>query len=186
MRVVSIKDVSFEAFKGQIFQIFLSQSSYQKHDVDTQWSYFEKWVGIYYKNWPDWFFVAVKDNEILGYICACPNSLAAIDKISFKSYHLFKEVYKDNPVHFHINVKAGITGKGIGAQLLHAITHKASSEGYKNLHIITSSHEKNVNFYHKYGFKTIASKSLGAFDLLLMRLDLGLSLPNKIDKYLQS
>jgi GNAT superfamily N-acetyltransferase len=184
MDIFELNQKQYKAYQKQIFQIFLEQSVYQRKKSEEQKEQFKKWVEIYFKNWPDWFFVAVEGDQVLGYICACPNSELALRKINFRSYHLFNYRYPNYPVHFHINVKAGITGKGIGSKLLSALKIKALKENHQNLHIITSEHEKNVTFYRKHQFKVIDQQSLNDHNLLLMALDLGPGFRQQADKNL--
>ncbi len=186
MLIYSPKKEEYLALKEQIFQIFLAQSKYHTYDKENQLSYFNKWVDIYYSNWPDWFFLAVESGVVLGYICACPDSLKAMAIIPFKSYALFKDYYPQHPVHFHINVKSGITGKGIGSKLLRELSEKAMESKCASLHILTSDTEKNVEFYNKNHFTVVGTKNLGEHQLQLMALDLGLSFLYKVDKSLQT
>jgi len=186
MTISTLTQVEYNRLKPQIFEIFLSQSSYLSHSSEEQLGYFNKWVELYHSKWPDWFFVAIQDNMVLGYVCACPNSVDALPAISFTSYHLFKDYYEKLKLHFHINVKLGQTGSGIGSRMLQHLKMVSLQKQVENCHIITSEHEKNVEFYLKNGFTIVGTQSLGKHKLLLMALDLGLSLPSQIDKNLQS
>lgn len=186
MIITTLTPVEYEALKPQIFEIFLSQSNYKSHSFEEQQNYYQKWVEIYYSKWPEWFFVCIEKDTVLGYLCACPNSEKTLTDISFKAYHLFKDYYQKYAMHFHINVKPGQTGSGIGSQMLQYLQQIARSKQIDSCHIITSAHEKNVGFYKKNGFLVVSTKVLGTHELLLMSLDLGLSFLSLNDKNLQS
>jgi GNAT superfamily N-acetyltransferase len=186
MIISTLKPSDYSQLKPQIFAVFLNQSTYQSHIEEEQQSYFIKWVESYYLMWPEWFFVVLENNEVLGYLCACPDSFGALDKIAFKSYHLFKSYYQKYPLHFHINVKPGQTGRGIGALMLRHLQQVGSDNNISNCHIITSEHEKNVDFYSKNGFKIVAKERLNNHTLLLMSLDLRPTLSSASDKNLLS
>ena len=95
MIISTLNSFNYSKLKPQIFAVFLNQSAYKSHSEEEQHAYFVKWVESYYIKWPEWFFVAIENNEVLGYICACPDSLGALETISFKSYHLFKNYYQE-------------------------------------------------------------------------------------------
>ncbi|MBR5498308.1 MAG: GNAT family N-acetyltransferase [Clostridia bacterium] len=116
------------------------------------------------------FVVSDDDDNAVGYIM-CAESFAdyrrnfkpyaeKIEKISFiKKLFAYGEMLAHMPAskkcnaHMHIDILPAFQGKGIGSQLLSALTSHLKEKGVNGLMLVVSNSNKNaVKFYRKNGF----------------------------------
>ncbi|MBL7666043.1 MAG: GNAT family N-acetyltransferase [Bacteriovoracaceae bacterium] len=116
-------------------------------------TFFEKYCGYYLKHHPNFFFLALHENKIVGYLCGAVNSASETELYTILShYGLFEDQYLKYPAHLHMNLTAKLQGQGIGTLLVEAFVNKLKETKVKGMHIITAPKARNVGFYQKNNF----------------------------------
>ena len=65
------------------------------------------------------------------------------------------------PAHFHINVREGFRGRGLGPQLVEAFMQQADRAGVRGIHVVTrGDNAAGRRFFEKIGFKLLFEKPL--------------------------
>lgn len=157
-----------EILEKEVREVFFESSSVKKFESESKkHEFFQKWLGLYIDQFPDWFYLAIDDeNNFLGYIIACPNSL---DHPELGQPIVGNEKdYLEYPVHLHINCHYRSRGKGVGAELLSSLEQVSRERGAAGIHLITKEGERNVGFYLKNGYTQIRSKIVGNGNLLFL------------------
>lgn len=148
-----IQEIFFEASNKKDFS--------SKEDKDR---FFNLWCGQYLKNYPEHFLMAFQNKKLLGYCCAHPNSILALEEFKVPGQDCFKEEFKNFPVHLHINCHEKSRGLGIGRLLIEAQVRSFSC----GIHIITDKKADNYGFYKALGFNHEVESSFKGHSLLFM------------------
>ena len=145
-------------------EIFFLSSSVQKFESEAKREdFFERWLGLYLKHYPQYAYLAVAEGRVLGYLVLWPQTEEFLDLRPLESLKLFSDFYRAYPAHLHMNTHPDARGKGVGSALLaHAF---GTAEA---IHLLTSPGQRNVEFYLRHGFKTLASRSFKGSELMLM------------------
>ncbi len=156
MKISRIDCSNIENVKA-IDNIFFETSAVKKFSSNLAKEKFKyKYLHYYLKNYPGYFFIAESEGEILGYICACPDTL--LDSYFFETFPYYNELAKDIlvdfPAHLHVNLSPVAQGKGVGSKLISTLIKELSSQSIEGIHIFTSKASKNVDFYRKNQFCT--------------------------------
>lgn len=168
MQVKTLIKEEWPLFEKEIFEIFLTNSPYEKREKKDQEYYFQFWVKEYFSRHPDLFWIALdSENSVIGYICICPDSQIAKSWIPWESYSVFEDYFKTYPSHLHINLSKEYHGKGYGSKFLSQVLFEYA----KPVHIITETGQENVNFYLKNSFQKQAERPFKGHSLLLMSCD---------------
>lgn len=65
------------------------------------------------------------------------------------------------PAHFHINIRGGFRGGGLGPQLVEAFRQQAGRAGVRGIHVVTrGDNAGGRGFFEKMGFKLLCQKPL--------------------------
>ena len=152
-KLEEIKEIFFEASSKKEF------SSSSKKEA-----FFQLWCGQYLKNYPEHFLVAEKEGVVLGYCCAHPDSSLALEEFKVPGQAIFKEQFKEYPVHLHINCHIKSRGLGVGRLLIEEQCNRFST----GLHIITDRLADNYGFYKALGFKHEVESNFKGHSLLFM------------------
>ena len=85
-------------------------------------AFLQRWFGNYADAYPGAFLLALDESgDVAGYIAGCPDSFAPASKTITGDIDYFtpsfRDALKNYPSHFHINVRPGLQGKGIGHTL---------------------------------------------------------------------
>ncbi len=142
-------------YTNQVVDIFF-ETSVKKTFLTTKEKegFLYRYLKYYFENYPNWFFLALENNDVLGYICCCPDSQADKDLPKLvEHYDLFQEQFSQFPAHLHINLSPHFQGKGIGGQLIKALEEKLQAEQITGLHLITGVDALNKSFYLKNRFQ---------------------------------
>jgi GNAT superfamily N-acetyltransferase len=149
----NIKEIFFEASNKKEFS---SEESKKR--------FFHTWCGQYLEKYPEHFLLAKKGGVLLGYCCAHPNSLLALEEFKVPGQSCFEEHFKDFPVHLHINCHKKSRGMGIGRILI-----ESQAKNFKEgMHIITDKKADNYGFYQALGFNFEVESNFKGHSLLFM------------------
>lgn len=157
-----------EQYYQQVIDIFFESSGIKRFKSDQHKKEFlYKYLGYYFMNYPEYFFVMLKGNKVQGYICGVLDSSLCKELYDIvPHYSIFSDLYDEFPAHLHINTHHLSRGKGVGKELINFFCRKIlASQG---VHIITSPNARNVNFYEKNDFKKIATRQHSEHELLFM------------------
>lgn len=142
-----------ESIYSQVEDIFFETSSKKEFKDNKERDEFKwKYLGFYLAHYPEYAWIALNGDEVLGYVLGMPwskdPSLYAIQP------HLkpFESVFESYPAHLHINCHPKAQGKGIGRKLVMKLLDQLKSQGVSGLHIMTGPASDNRLFYQKLGF----------------------------------
>lgn len=142
-----------QSIYSQVESIFFETSSKKefkdaKECLDFKWKY----LGFYLAHYPEYAWIAIKGDQVLGYVLGMPwskdPSLYAIQP-HLKAFEQFFETY---PAHLHINCHPAAQGQGIGRKLVVNLLEQLRSQAVAGLHIMTGPASDNRLFYQKLGF----------------------------------
>ncbi len=139
--------------ESQIRDIFFMTSSKKEFHSQKEKEEFEwKYLGFYLKNFPDFSWICVDANIVVGYILGIPYSQN--EDLYKIQPHLkqFESYFVDYPAHLHINCRPEAQGKGVGKQLIMTLLNQLSEQKIRGVHIMTGTTSLNRHFYLKMGF----------------------------------
>lgn len=140
-------------FRSQVDAIFFETSTKKDFETQKQREEFNwKYLGFYLSHYPEYAWLALKAETVLGYVVGMPfshdPSLYQIQP-HIKAFKIFFEKY---PAHLHINCLPEAQGKGIGKRLVQALTEQMMAQRVPGIHILTGPDSVNRLFYQKLGF----------------------------------
>lgn len=160
---------------SQLDAIFFQSSNTQTFASDAARSAFrERWLGRYLKNYPQWFYVAISnDNAVAGYLAGCLDDPAQLPLFSdIALYKTFAHLTAKFPAHLHVNLGAVHRSAGTGSQLVARFCDDAQQSGALGVHVMTSQHARNARFYASNGFREVAVAGEGASAVAFLGRDL--------------
>ncbi|PIP95615.1 MAG: hypothetical protein COW00_00555 [Bdellovibrio sp. CG12_big_fil_rev_8_21_14_0_65_39_13] len=131
---------------------FMSSSVQSFKDEESREHFYQRWLGQYLDRFPDWIWLALLNNKIVGYIVASPDSLSILNDFKIPGMELFEEHYSRFPVGLHINVDSQARGMGVGEKLISKLSEECQIRKLPGLHAITSAGDRNNHFYRKNNF----------------------------------
>ena len=147
--VLTLDKTKFEETADQVKEIFDLTSDKTFDQLEDKETFFQAWCGNYMRYYPEWFFVALQDKKILGYLACCPSSRHCSFEIPGPDYSGYFCQY---PAHLHINCHPHVQARGVGSQLIKAMEEKLEDFSIRGVHLITSSGARNISFYQKNSF----------------------------------
>lgn len=160
-----------EHYRASLEDIFFEASSVKSfRDPAHKDSFFERWLGVYLRMYPDQFFLALDDSEekkLLGYLCYHTQSPLP-GPHQHPGTDCFVDLYRDYPVHLHINCHQMARGQGVGQALIEKLFERIHELKLPGVHLITSPEQRNVQFYHKLGFDQVVDREHGQMTLRWM------------------
>ncbi len=123
-------------------------------------AFYQRWCGNYADAHPGAFLFALDESRnVAGYVAGCPDSFSPASKtITASIYYFtpsFRAALKNYPSHFHINVRPGLQGKGIGHYLVARFAELCARNGSPGIHVVTSGASRSVKFYEACGFTPV-------------------------------
>jgi GNAT superfamily N-acetyltransferase len=123
-------------------------------------AFFQRWFGNYADAYPGAFLLALGESgDVAGYLAGCPDSFAPASKTITGDIDYFtpsfRDALKNYPSHFHINVRPGLQGKGIGHSLTARFAEICASAGLPGIHVATGATSRAVKFYKACGFSPV-------------------------------
>ena len=156
-------------YRSQVDAIFYEASTKKEFkDAAEKEAFNWKYLGFYLAHYPEFAWIALKDQQVLGYVVGMPFTQ---DPSLFQIQpHLlaFADEFKTFPAHLHINCHESSRGMGVGKQLTLKLVEQLKNEGVKGLHIMTGPASDNRAFYSKLGFHFEQTKN----SILLMGREL--------------
>jgi ribosomal protein S18 acetylase RimI-like enzyme len=149
---------------------FLTSSKKVFASNNAREEFFTNYTSYYIEQIPELTYLALSDegHEVLGYLTGCLDTMKSMDFVKHGSMRLFAEFYGRFPAHFHINLHPSAQGQGIGSKLTDQFIADAEVAHATGVHIITSPHAANVNFYKKNGFDFLEERKLNEVPVLFM------------------
>lgn len=134
----------------------------------------ERWLGRYLRQYPDWVYLALRDNgSVAGYLLGClddPATTALFSDIAY--FQDFAHLTARFPAQLHVNLAPQARGQGTGGQLVSAFIDDARRQGCPGVHVVTARGLRNTEFYALNGFSEAGHVTLQGRDLLFMARDL--------------
>lgn len=175
-----------EKDEKEIINICFETRSSDLQDLENREVFGLRWAQSYLKFYPEFCFVAVENEEVIGYILSAPDTKEQEDvyikniipiiksKISqdYKYYEMFTAFIPENdllgdkldsyPAHLHINLTEKCRHKGIGSKLMSAMENNLKDKGVEAVHLgVMKDNRAAYNFYKKHGYKTITEHDFG-------------------------
>jgi GNAT superfamily N-acetyltransferase len=122
--------------------------------------FLQRWFGNYVDAYPAAFLLALDESgDVAGYIAGCLDSFAPASKTITSDIDYFTPSFRDTlknyPSHFHINVRPGLQGRGIGHILTARFAEICASAGSPGIHVATGATSRAVKFYEACGFRRV-------------------------------
>ncbi len=136
-----VRDIFFESSTKKDFKDLKEKSEFE-------WKY----LGFYLSHYPEYAWVAIADEQVLGYVLGMPWSQDPSLYEVQPHLKVFEAFYSEFPAHLHINCHTNSRGKGIGKLLVQKCIWQMSSQNIRGLHIMTGPASDNRLFYQKLGF----------------------------------
>lgn len=127
----------------------------------AQNAYYRRWFGRYLETEPERFFLALDGSgSVIGYLAGCSDTFSGAARaiagdISFYTPASRAELSR-YPSHFHINVKPGRQGAGVGRRLVARLVQTLGEAGASGIHVVTGAQSRAVQFYEACGFQQVA------------------------------
>jgi ribosomal protein S18 acetylase RimI-like enzyme len=162
-----------ERLTPQIDAIFFESSNTKTFADDAERADFrERWLGRYLAQEQEWAYLAIAgDGGVAGYLVgSIGDPKRSKDGGSFQDFAPFMANY---PAHLHVNLAPQFRNRGIGHDLIAAFAADAAHAGAKGMHVVTGAGARNVGFYERAGFRTVARTLVGGRELVFLGRKLG-------------
>jgi GNAT superfamily N-acetyltransferase len=149
-RLIQAREIFFETANTKSFS-----------SAEEEQAFFMRWFGHYAGTQPDAFlFALTPDGGISGYVAGCIDSFSAPSRAIIGDIPYFTPAFcaalAAYPSHFHINVKPGLQGKGIGRLLTGRFVQICADAGSPGIHVVTGAFSPAVKFYEACDFKRLS------------------------------
>ncbi len=154
-----------------IEEIFFLSSSVQSFDSDdARQRFLDAWTGYYRESEPDGIYLCLTpDKRVAGYLMGCRDSRAAKRLYAdIASYAVFEDQFDAYPAHFHVNCHPDHRERGIGGRLVAAFLDDCRGKGLSGVHVVTAEGARNIGFYRRCGFETVAQRRWRDRDLVCL------------------
>jgi ribosomal protein S18 acetylase RimI-like enzyme len=124
-------------------------------------AFLDRWFGNYAGVQPGAFLFAIDpDGNAAGYLAGCIDSFSPASKAIVSAIDYFTPAFcavlERYPSHFHINVRPGLQGQGIGRMLTGEFLGMCARTGSPGVHVVTGAASRAVTFYESCGFTRVA------------------------------
>lgn len=155
-------------------EIFFETSNKKefKNEEDRE-QFFLKYLGFYLKFYPQFAWIALEKNKVLGYVVSMPKSQDPDIYALQPHMPIFEEFFNTYPSHLHINLHQDARGMGLGSKLLKECEKALQAAKITGLHIMTGPGSRNINFYKKLGFTFEVELNFHGSPILFMGKSLG-------------
>ncbi len=154
-----------------IEEIFFLSSSERTFDTDdARQRFLEAWTGYYRESEPDGILLYLApDGRVAGYLTGCRDSRTATRLYAdIDSYRVFEDQFDTYPAHFHVNCHPDHRNRRIGGRLVEAFLDDCRGRGLTGVHVVTAEGARNIGFYRRCGFETIARRRWRDRDLVCL------------------
>lgn len=123
-------------------------------------AFYRRWFGNYLDGCPQAFLFSLGgEGDVTGYLAGCTDSFSPASKNVVSDIDYFTPSFfaalQNYPSHFHINVKPGQQGKGIGHALVGKFVEICARAGSRGIHVVTGASSRAVKFYEACGFRRV-------------------------------
>lgn len=170
MQIINYSEIELSLEQEiQLDEIFFESSSRQSFEsIESRDSFKFQWLNSYLLNYPEFCFLALRDDVVIGYIVGAPDTSKHLSIVENKSYEVFADQFSRYPAHLHINCHKDSRGSGVGGSLINCFQNKLAKEGISGLFIITSPDARNCFFYKKNGLDNIIDRDFNSIPLRFM------------------
>ncbi len=163
-KIINLKDVSLigrgDSVKEELREIFFESSTKKVFLSDEEKeTFYWKYMGFYLAHYPEFVWIGLKDEKVLGYILGMPFSHDPSLYSIQPHMEAFKEEYLEFPAHLHINCHLDSRGMGLGQELVKFFEDQLRRSGCRGLHAMTGPDSRNRSFYQKLGFDFEVTKN---------------------------
>jgi GNAT superfamily N-acetyltransferase len=164
-RYIALADIAAQdapTVLDQATEIFFETSLRKNFETSAERNAFlARWFGHYVAAEPRSFLFAIDGaGAVRGYLAGCIDSFDGSAGVvtSDISYYTaaFCRANRAYPSHFHINVKPGFQGRGVGRRLLTCFVKLCATSGSSGIHVVTGAESPAVLFYEACGFRKTA------------------------------
>ena len=147
---------------GEAVEIFFETAHIKVFDSAlAKGAFCERWFGRYLDTQPEFFFLALDGGgAAIGYLAGCLDSFSRSARAIIRDipYYTpaFQKAVATCPSHFHINVKPGYQGHGVGRLLVVRFLEACAASGSTGAHVATGAQSRAVHFYRACGFRPLA------------------------------
>ncbi len=162
--------------RAAIDDIFYSASKTTSFaSAEARAAFHDRWLGRYLRDDPDWVVLARSpDGQVVGYLVGAVDDPAPAPRFADIGYFAaLAPLTARYPAHLHVNVRADMRSKGIGAALIEAFANDAAWCGAPGVHVVTGHDSRNVAFYVRHGFAPLAALSWNGARIVLLGRVLG-------------
>jgi len=127
-----------------------------------------RYLDLYLKN-PDWVFLALAPDEtILGYLLVATQTTEEVFTLipSLEAFRVF--IKASYPAHLHINLTESARGTNLGSRLLEEMETALRKKNIFGVHLVTTSHARNVSFYRKNLYEPMSETQVNGVSLLML------------------
>lgn len=147
---------------GEALEIFFETAHIKVFDSSlAKGAFCERWFGRYLDTQPQTFYLALNGGgAAIGYLAGCVDSFSRSARGIIRDipYYTpaFRKAVETCPSHFHINVKPGYQGHGVGRLLVARFLEACAAAGSTGAHVATGAQSPAVRFYRACGFMPLA------------------------------
>jgi GNAT superfamily N-acetyltransferase len=152
----------------QAREIFFETAGNPKFPTPSERDQFQERYFDTYLGTPEFFYLALRDQKILGYLAGARRTLTSHFNLNPYLEKFRTPIETSYPAHLHINLSSGAQGGGIGSRLLSSFESELKGLGTKGVHIVTSASARNISFYQKNHYLPIERSEWNGRSLLLM------------------
>ncbi len=172
MKIIPLNDLDEDArviALDKVMEIFFLCSSVKSfRDLRHRSDFYYKWCGGYVDNYPECFFLAMKNEEIVGYLSGSLDSKLALMHLDVPGAHVYEDLFNEFPAHLHINCHPDAQGLGVGRLLIEKFCAYVFTKGISGVHLVTSTDADNLGFYRKLDFVNNYPRLYKGMELLLL------------------
>jgi GNAT superfamily N-acetyltransferase len=163
VEIVSLAEVAPEEQPSRLAEaaaIFYETANTKTFDTPSaKEAYYRRWFGCYADSAPEALFLALDGGAVVGYLAACFDTFSdaarlIADDIPYYTPS-FRAALSAYPAHFHINVKPGQQGKGVGRRLVSRLLEACQTAGSTGVHVVTGAGSRAVEFYEACRFRRV-------------------------------
>ncbi len=147
---------------GEAMEIFFETAHIKVFDTPlAKGAFCERWFGRYLDTQPDAFFLALDSGgSAIGYLAGCLDSFSRSARGIIRDIPCYTPAFlkavEAYPSHFHINVKPGYQGHGVGRLLVARFLDACAAASSTGTHVVTGAQSPAVRFYRACAFTPLA------------------------------
>jgi ribosomal protein S18 acetylase RimI-like enzyme len=169
--IVDASDSGSATVRQQVRDIFFAGSDRKVFEsTAAKDAFFRRWTDPYFEARDSRLLLAKDGETILGYLMGAFDSHAMVPSFerTIPSYLAFQDLFDRFPAHLHINVSPSFQARGIGASLVDRFCAELKRKGIRGVHAVSSTGQRNLDFYRRNGFAFEEQRLFGRFALLFL------------------